>query len=62
MLVLNLIFKTAFFGLSLYGEHNIYNNRIFESGIVSALAYFWGLSFVLLAGYFYQKVLNLKRK
>ena len=62
MLVLNLIFKTAFFGLSLYGEHNIYNNRIFESGIVSALAYFLGLSFVLCAGYFYQKILNLKRK
>lgn len=62
MLVLNLIFKTAFFGLSLYGEHNIYNNKIFESGIVSALAYFVGLCFVLCAGYFYQKVLNLKRK
>ncbi len=62
MLVLNLIFKTAFFGLSLYGEHNIYNNRIFESGIVSALAYFLGLSFVLLAGYFYQKILNLRKE
>ncbi|MBR2382021.1 MAG: hypothetical protein IKA84_06000 [Clostridia bacterium] len=62
MLVLNLIFKTAFFGLSLYGEHNIYNNKIFESGIVSAFAYFFGLCLVLCAGYFYQKVFNLKRE
>ena len=62
MLVLNLIFKTAFFGLSLYGEHNIYNNKIFESGIVSAMAYFLGLCFVLFAGYFYQKVLNINKK
>lgn len=61
MLVLNLIFDKAFFGLSLYGKHNIYNNVIFESGIVSALAYFAGLCTVLLAGYFYQKALNKNR-
>ena len=62
MLVLNLIYHKAFFGLSLYGEHNIYNIRFFENGVVSAIAYFLGLCFVLCAGYFYQKVLNLKRK
>lgn len=62
MLILNSIFKTAFFGLSLYGEHNIYNNKIFESGFISAFAYFTGLCFVLLAGYFYQKILNIRKK
>ena len=62
MLVLNLILDKAFFGLSLYGKHNIYNNVLFESGIVSALAYFSGLCFVLLAGYFYQKILNLRKE
>ena len=62
MLVLNLIYHKAFFGLSLYGEHNIYNIRLFENGVVSIIIYFLGLGFVLCAGYFYQKVLNLKRK
>ena len=62
MLVLNLIYHKAFFGLSLYGEHNIYNIRLFENGVVSAIAYFCGLCFVLCAGYFYQKILNLKKE
>jgi hypothetical protein len=62
MLVLNLIFDKAFFGLSLYGKHNIYNNVLFKSGIVSALAYFVGLFTVLLVGYFYHKILNKQRK
>lgn len=62
MLMLNLIFDKAFFGLSLNGKHNIYNMVLFESGIVSALTYFCGLCLVLVSGYFYQKVLNFKRK
>ena len=62
MLVLNLIYHKAFFGLSLYGEHNIYNVRFFESGVVSTIAYFLGLGFVLCSGYFYQKILNLRKK
>ena len=62
MLVLNLIYHKAFFGLSLYGEHNIYNIRLFENGVVSIIIYFLGRGVVLCAGYFYQKVLNLKRK
>ena len=62
MLVLNLIYHKAFFGLSPYGEHNIYNIRFFENGVISIIVYFLGLGFVLCAGYFYQKVLNLKRK
>ena len=62
MLVLNLIYHKAFFGLSLYGEHNIYNVRFFESGVVSTIAYFLGLGFVLCSGYFYQKILNFRKK
>ena len=57
-LLLNLIFHTAFFGLSLYGEHNIYNNVLTESGILSALLYFLGLAAVLLAGLLYCKILT----
>ena len=56
-LLLNLIFHTAFFGLSLYGEHNIYNNVLTESGILSALLYFLGLAAVLLAGFLYCRIL-----
>ena len=62
MLVLNSIYHTAFFGLSPYGEHNIYNTRFFENGVVSIIVYFLGLGFVLCAGYFYQKILNLRKK
>ncbi len=61
MLILNSIFKTAFFGLSVYGDHNIYNIKIFESGVVSILVYFVGLCLVLCLGYCYQKILNMKR-
>ena len=61
MLILNAIFKTAFFGLSVYGDHNIYNIRIFESGVVSILVYFTGLCLVLCIGYYYQKVLSIKK-
>jgi hypothetical protein len=58
MLVLNAIFKTAFFWLSLYGAHSIYNVVICKSSILSAILYFMGLMFVLLFGYFYQKFLE----
>ena len=62
MLVHNLIFDTAFFGLSLSGKHNIYNNVFFESGIVSALVYFLGLCGLLCLGYYYQKVLDFRKE
>jgi hypothetical protein len=62
MFVLNLIYHKAFFGLSLYGEHNIYNVRLFENGVVSAIAYFLGLCLVLSTGYFYQKIINLRKE
>ena len=50
MLVLNLIFDTSFFGLSLRGKHNIYNNVLTQSSYLSAILYFAGLIFVLLMG------------
>ena len=62
MLALNLIFHTAFFGLSLYGEHNIYNMVLVENGYLSAGVYFVGLCAVLTVGYFYQKGLKSLKK
>lgn len=62
MLILNLIYDKAFFGLSLYGKHNIYNAVLFENGIVSAVIYFAGLCLVLVLGYLYQKAFCYKRK
>ena len=60
MLILNLIFKTTFFGLNLYGNHNIYNMRIVENSYVSCLLYFVGLFLVMLIGHLYLKLLNKK--
>lgn len=58
MLILNLIFHTSFFGLNLYGNHNIYNMVLFANGYVSAGMYFVGLCVVLMLGYGYQKLLQ----
>jgi hypothetical protein len=58
MLVLNLIFRTSFFGLSLYGNHNIYNFVICESSLLSALVYFTGLIIVLFSGLMYKEMIN----
>ena len=51
MLILNLIFDTSFFGLSLKGKHNIYNNVLTDSSVLSAVLYFTGLVAVLAMGY-----------
>ena len=56
MLVLNLFFDTAFFGLSLRGKHNIYNNVIVDNSFLSALLYYVGLTCVLLLGYGFCKL------
>lgn len=61
MLVLNIIFDTAFFGLNLNGKHNIYNMVLVSNSYLSALIYFAGLIFVLIMGFLFHKVLNLKR-
>ena len=57
MLIINLIFDTSFFGLSLRGKHNIYNQVLVSNSFLSALIYFAGLIIVLLFGFFFQKLL-----
>ena len=60
MLILNVIFDTAFFGLSLFGKHNIYNMVLTDNSYLSAILYFFGLSFVLAIGYIYSYFLSKK--
>ena len=60
MLILNVIFDTAFFGLSLNGKHNIYNNVLTKSSYLSAFLYFTGLITVLGIGYLYSAFLSRK--
>ena len=61
MLLLNVIFHTAFFGLSVYGEHNIYGVVLSDSGVVSAVIYFVGMTIVLALGTLYQWLVNGRR-
>ena len=62
MMVLNVIFDTAFFGLSLNGKHNIYNVVLTDNSYLSALLYFLGFSFVLGLGYIYSYFLSPKKR
>ena len=57
MMILNVIFDTSFFGLSLNGKHNIYNVVLVDNSYLSAFIYFAGLVVVLVAGTFYSKFL-----
>jgi hypothetical protein len=50
MLIMNVIFDKAFFGLSLNGKHSIYNIVLVDNSYLSALIYYIGLFFVLLFG------------
>lgn len=61
MLVLNIIFDTAFFGLSLNGKHNIYNMVLVNNSYLSALIYYLGLTFVLYLGFVVCRILNKDR-
>ena len=62
MVVLNLIFDTSFFGLSLRGKHNIYNNVLVDSSYLSALLYYVGLTAVLAFGYAFGKCFERKKE
>ncbi len=62
MMILNVIFDTSFFGLSLNGKHNIYNKVLVENSYLSALIYFCGLTIVLVLGFLYNKLLNISKK
>ena len=53
MMIVNVIFDTAFFGLSLNGKHNIYNFVLTNNAYLSAALYFFGLICVLGLGYLY---------
>ena len=58
MLILNVIFDKAFFGLSLNGKHNIYNMVLVSNSYLSALIYYVGLGCVLLLGVAVCKLFN----
>ena len=58
MMILNVIFDTAFFGLSLNGKHNIYNFVLTDNSYLSAALYFLGLLCVLGLGCLYSYLLS----
>ena len=58
MMILNVIFDTAFFGLSLNGKHNIYNFVLTDNSYLSAALYFFGLLCVLGLGGLYSYLLS----
>lgn len=62
MLFINLIFDTAFFGLSLYGKHNIYNVVLTSSSLLSAFLYYVGVVGVLIMGFIAQHFINRQPK
>lgn len=60
MLIVNVILDTAFFGLSLNGKHNIYNNVIVSNSYLSAVIYYLGVVVVLFTGFLFQNIINKK--
>ena len=56
MMILNVIFDKSFFGLSLNGKHNIYNNILTDNSYLSALLYFVGLGAVLCLGFLHCRI------
>ena len=62
MLIVNLFAGTAFFGLALNENYNIYNMVLLPNPYLSALVYFVGLCGVLFLGYFYLKLVAEKKK
>ena len=61
MMILNVAFDTSFFGLSLNGKHNIYNNVLTDNSYLSAILYFFGLAAVLTMGFFYSRLLAMEK-
>ena len=62
MLILNAIFKTSFFGLSVYGNHNLSNIIFLKSAVLSIFVYFIALAALMTVGYFFQKYLAVASK
>ena len=61
MLILNVIFDKSFFGLSLNGQHNIYNIVLVDNSYVSAIIYYLGAGIVLMLGYVLCTLVNKDR-
>ena len=59
VIILNIVFKTNFFGLSITSNHNIYGFT-FNPWIFSFSIYFIGLALILIIGYFAAKHFQLK--
>lgn len=62
IIIINLIFDTSFFGLSLRGKHNIYQLVLTSNSFISLLIYITGLFGVLIVSYFIQKLIIKKIK
>jgi hypothetical protein len=60
IIMINLIFRTKFFGLSFFGKHNIYRLVISDSALVSCMVYVAGLLLVVLGGYLIYKIVTRK--
>lgn len=58
MMIINVIFDTSFFGLSLNGKHTIYNQVLVSNSYLSALIYFVGLIAVLILGFGFQSLIK----
>ncbi len=60
MVILNAIFDTSFFGLSLNGKHNIYSMVLTSNSYLSACIYFFGLIAEMVLSFGLVKLLNSK--
>ena len=56
LVIINIIFRTNFFGLSVYGEHNIYG-IVIDPWILSFAVYFAGLTGIVAADWFLCKAI-----
>lgn len=62
VIVLNLIFKTDFFGLTFTEKYNIYGTQIIKNPYLSAVVYFVCLNIVIFSSYFLSKLIDKKAK
>ena len=58
MIIHNAIFDTSFFGLAFNGHHNIYYIIFIPNPYLSAFVYVVGLTGVLIAGYWFLKLMQ----
>ncbi len=58
--IINLIFKTNYFGLGFYGNHEIYGMHLTDNSILNFLIYIVGLFILMLTNYFIIKITKKK--